>query len=51
MKAELLAAMLLESPWAEVTAWNPDEEQFMPITGMVLSGDGMTIELQTDIEP
>ena len=29
-------------------AWDPDAEEYMPVTGYVVSADSLRVELQTD---
>jgi len=46
MKAAALAAMLMQTPQAEVRAYDPDAEGWYPVTGLTVGGD--TIQLYTD---
>lgn len=51
MKARELAEKLLETPDAEVTAWDPDSDRRQPVSGMVLRPEQGIVELHADIEP
>jgi hypothetical protein len=51
MIARELAKRLLETPDAEVIAWNPDAEKHLPVTGLLLRPEQALVQLCTDIEP
>lgn len=48
MNATKLAKLLVETPDASVEIWNPDADNYVPVTGMIVSQDGTRIRLQSD---
>lgn len=51
MTAEDLKQLEIKGAFAEgykLYAWDADAEEYMPVTGYVVSANGLRVELQTD---